>query len=112
MSATDEVYFTNADIMRKLNEISEKQATQAAAIEEHHRVLENMGLSVRELQDWQIAFKAAEAALANMKLSKSLLNEESPYVTLNKSLLKVIGQVVALVAGIITVVYLYVDKLL
>lgn len=101
---------TNIDIMVKLSKMSEDQKTSNSIIEAHTRAIESMGIRVLDLEKWQIAFKAAESALANANISKPSTSADNAYRTMNKDLLKLIGQIVVVVSMIVGIVYYIVSK--
>lgn len=101
---------TNTDIMVKLNRMSDAQDVANSTIEQHAKALESLGIRVLDLEKWQIAFKAAENALANTNLSKNVASPDSAYVTINKDILKLIGQVVAVVSGLVGVIYYFISQ--
>jgi len=105
---------TNTDIMIKLSRMSDAQDAANKAIESHTKAIEAVGVRVLDLEKWQIAFKAAETALTNANLNKSVNptnSSDSAYTTINKDLLKLIGQVVGVMSAVVALIYLFVTKL-
>lgn len=103
---------TNTDIMVKLSKMSDAQDRSNETIEQHTKAIESVSGRVLDLEKWQIAFKAAENALANIGTNRSTSNTDSAYTTINKDLLKLIGQILAIVSVVVGIVYVIISKTL